>query len=184
MRPRLFSVISNSWAEICWFSAAISLSLAFKRSFLTVNVVTFSFCRDKIRCSITKFHLFHPLTLYSPFLSTPTSALPLPISHFPMILCPSSLLPSNRRRKGGGHQGHMPPLGNLHTTCDPPSNSYTTVRTNQKRDSHAHQPCTWNFIIAWNMSYNMFQRVNHVCENDATALRSIMCSLATHLTCT
>ena len=110
MRPRLFSVISNSWAEICWFSAAISLSLAFKRSFLTVNVVTFSFCRDKIRCSVTKFHLFHPLTLYSPFLFTPTSALPLPISHFPIILCPSSLLPSNRRRKGGGTRGTCPPL--------------------------------------------------------------------------
>ena len=30
------------------------------------------------------------------------------------------------------------------------------------------------------MSYDMFQRVDRMSKNDATALRSIMCSLATH----
>ena len=48
---------------------------------------------------------------------------------------------------GGGHQGHVTPLGNLYTSCAPPSNSYTTVRTYQKWNSRARQPCTWNLEI-------------------------------------
>ena len=35
------------------------------------------------------------------------------------------------------------PLGNLHTSCAPPSNSYTTVRMYQKWNSQARQPCAW-----------------------------------------
>ena len=52
---------------------------------------------------------------------------------------------------------------------------YTTVRTYQKWNLRARQPCTWNFEII--VSYNMFQHVSklHCIALCVHWLRMLMC---------